>query len=114
MNTAFDLSNYREMDVNQPFSLIKARRTIMWSWGARNWTNINNKGLLFRVSGFKHKGKVLIALNGSDLYNVILLNTRDRVIDTIEDLYFDDLVNAIDNRIEKTENYEKDVREATY
>ena len=77
------------------------------SWGARNFTNFENKGLLFRVSGFKHKGYVLITLAFNDTYTVHLLNMKCDIVKTMEMIYCDQLTDIIDNSVEKVNNYEK-------
>ena len=95
--------------VNEIHKLLRTRMSIVWSWGARSWTNVQNKALAFRVDGFKHKGNVVIWVNGSDYYDVELVNIRGRSIEMKTDIFFDDLINAIDGMIEKTETYDEDV-----
>jgi hypothetical protein len=88
------------------------QRGIVWSWGARGWTNIQNKALAFRVSGLKFKGYVVITLNFLDLYDVDFMNIRGEVKCSKKDVYCDVLVQVIDNVVEKTENYKEDVKKA--
>ncbi len=83
--------------------------TLLMAWGARNFVNFFDKGLLFRVSGFKHKGYVLITLSGNDTYTVNLLNMKCDVVKTMDEIYWDELTEKIDEAIELTKNYEKDV-----
>ena len=82
----------------------------LMSWGARDYTNFQNKGLLFKVSGFKHKGYVLITLDYNDTYTVYLMNNRCEIKETLEMVYCDELTDRIDRHVEKTENYEADVK----
>jgi len=96
-------------EIKQIQQTITQNRSIAWSWGARSWTNVKNRGLAFRVSGFKHKGNVVIWVNGSDYYDVELVNFRGRSIEMKTDIFFDDLINAIDGMVEKTETYDEDV-----
>lgn len=80
------------------------------SWAARSFANISGKGLLFRVSGFKHKGYVFIVLDYSDTYTVYLLNLQYDVKKKIEGVYCDELTDTIDSEVEKVEDYDNKVR----
>lgn len=80
------------------------------SWAARSFANIAGKGLLFRVSGFKHKGYVFIVLDYSDTYTVYLLNLQYDVKKKIEGVYCDELTDTIDSEVEKVEDYDNKVR----
>ena len=76
-----------ELNVNETLSQLRAGGiNILWSWSARGWTNVMNKGLLFRVSGFKHKGYVLITLDYSDTYTIHLLNMKYNVKKTLKNV----------------------------
>jgi len=84
--------------------------TKLMSWGARNYTNFDNKGLLFRVSGYKHKGYVLITLAFDDTYTVHLLKLNCDVVKTMEMVYCDELTDKIDEAVEKVADYENVVK----
>lgn len=92
----------------------------VWSWGAHNWTAVNvdkNEGLQFRVQGFKFKGTVQIILKGDDTYTILFIKgLRVPVIEkTYEGIYFDQMVDLIDNYVEYTGNdYEDRVNKAVY
>ena len=61
----------------------------------------------FLVEGFKYTGKVKVIYNeGSDLFEVHL---SDGI--KVEDVYLDNLVEVIDNLVEKTPNYEQRVQQ---
>lgn len=81
------------------------------SWGVRGFTNMSNKGLLFRVSGFKHKGYVLITLNVMDTYDVYLLKLNFDVKEAIDGIYAEDLTDLIDNHVEYLDDYDSRVKE---
>lgn len=100
-----DLANYI-------FSILKSSRMIMWSWGFSNPKALpNNEGLIFRVNGFKHKGLVKVAYNeGMDLFEVILLDKQNNELQRIEDVYFDQLVDVIDEAVEHTPDYTERVK----
>lgn len=85
----------------------------VWSWGANNWTAITN-GLLFQVQGFKFTGHVAIVLGGNDLYKILLMKDME-VVKDFSDVYFDEMVDLIDNQVEFTgENYANDIDTAVY
>lgn len=75
------------------------------TWGARGWSNWNNNALAFRVSARRHKGIVVIAPNGLDLFNVYLLNMQRKVKEVIENVYVEDVVDTIDRKIEFISQY---------
>lgn len=79
----------------------------MWSWGFSYPKALpNNEGLIFNVNGFKHKGCVKVVYNeGMDLFAVILLDKQNNELQRIEDVYFDQLVDVIDEAVERTSDY---------
>ena len=96
-----------EMNVNETLGQLMTDKIKVMSWGARNWTNVENKALAFRVSGFIHKGYVVIMLNANDLYDIDLISVRGKIVKSITDIYCDVLVDVIDNAIEKTKKFYK-------
>lgn len=96
---------------NYILSILKTNLSIVFSWGFNNPVALDN-GLRFSVNGFKHKGNVAVKYNeGLDLFDVEILTVKNEVIETIEGVYFDQLVEVIDNRVELVENYELAVKE---
>lgn len=96
---------------NYILSILKTNLSIVFSWGFNNPVALD-KGLRFSVNGFKHKGNVAVKYNeGLDLFDVEILTVKNEVIETIEGVYFDQLVEVIDNRVELVENYELAVKE---
>jgi len=75
------------------------------SWGANKFTNVYNYALKFNVNGHHHKGHVYIMVNGSDLYDVFITTNRGTILDTFKDIYFEDLFDVIDKRIEYISDY---------
>ena len=57
-------------------------------------------------------GNVVVMVNHNDYYNVELVNNRGRSIKLVEDIFVGDLVGVIDGLVEKTDDYEKSVRES--
>lgn len=72
----------------------------------------NEEGLIFCVNGFKHQGSVKVVCHGGkDLFNIILLDRKNNETLKIEGIYFDQLVEVIDDAVEHTNDYENRVRE---
>ena len=82
---------------------------VLFSWGPHNFKRLpEDQGLSFQVEGFNYQGKVVVMYNaGTDLFEVILAKTGEKV----EDVYLDNLVEVIDNLVEKTPNYEQRVQQ---
>jgi hypothetical protein len=96
---------------NYILSILNTNLGIVFSWGFNSPVKLVN-GLRFNVNGFKHKGKVAVKYDeGLDLFYVEILTFKNEVIETIEGVYFDQLVEVIDNRVELVENYEQAVNE---
>lgn len=97
--------------------------TVRASWGIHGFCNCYYQGkpaLMFSVSGFVHKGKVIIALNkGADLYEVTLASSKFNENKVIKGVYEDMLTTLLDSEIEKpasqTESeYKQKVDNAVY
>lgn len=85
---------------------------VLMSWGMQGFTATifkNMPALKFHVNGRLYVGFVIIALNGSDYYEVYLQNDTD--IECLHDeVCFDELGELIDRRIEcgtDKEEYDK-------
>jgi len=87
---------------------------VLWSWGiaeqrAMMYKNMASLGI--RVNGYIHKGWVIISLNeGKDLYNIYLLDKKQNVKQTFEDVYAEDL-EILDSLIETGEMNEQEYKE---
>lgn len=91
-------------------SILKTQLMIVWSWGFHQPVAIEN-GLRFRVQGFKFRGVVEVVYNeGRDLFDVRFLKAN-KVVNTIEGLFFDMLVDTIDDYVERVPDYDKKVQE---
>jgi hypothetical protein len=95
----------REFDVKEILVFLQRYNFRFWSWGSKNFSNVMDKGLLFKVNGHHHKGYILITLDWSDTFDVHIINTRGKVLDTYTEVYIDRLFETIDNRIEKIKEY---------
>jgi hypothetical protein len=97
----------REFDLKETLSVLQYNRSIFWSWGVSKMINLKNKGLMMKVSGHHHKGWVLITLGWEDLYKVYIISNSGKELNAYDGVFFDDLVEIIDNRIEKIPEYKK-------
>jgi len=95
----------REFDPRETLSVLQYNRNIFWSWGVSKMVNLQNKGLMFKVNGHHHKGWVLVTLGWEDLYKVYIVSNTGKFLDEYTGIFFDDLVEVIDNRIEKIPDY---------
>ena len=92
-------------------SILRSQTMIVLSWGFHNPVAINN-GLKFRVHGYLHRGWVEVVYNeGRDLFEVKTINKDGSTKQEVEDVYFDCLVNVIDELVERCENYSEKVKE---
>ena len=95
----------REFEVKDTLKLLTHSGAIYWTWGVSKLTNVANKGLLMKVNGRHHKGYVFITLGWEDLYKVYIISTHGNIKQTYEGIYFDMLVETIDDRIERIPEY---------
>lgn len=93
---------------NYIMQIFRAYAMVVFSWGFNAPTAIAN-GLRFKVQGFKFKGTVEVEYNeGTDLFDVRLIK-NGKVVELVEDVYLDSLVDVIDYRVEKVDNYKQRV-----
>ena len=93
---------------NYIMSILKTQLMVVWSWGFHQPVAIEN-GLQFKVQGFKFRGIVEVVYNeGRDLFDVRFLKAN-KVVNTIEGVFFDMLVDVIDDFVEKTADYKQRV-----
>ena len=90
-------------------TILHSQLMVVFSWGFNSPKRLpDDKGLRFNVEGFKYRGVVEVIYNiGKDLFDVVLTDNGTRV----EDVYLDNLINVIDNLVEKTSNYEHRVKQ---
>ena len=89
-------------------AILRTQLMVVFSWGFNSPIRLpEDKGLSFLVECFKYTGKVKAIYNeGSDLFEVHLSDGTK-----VEDVYLDNLVEVIDNLVEKTPNYEQKVKQ---
>lgn len=89
-------------------SIFKTQLMVVYSWGFHQPMALEN-GIRFKVTGFKFKGIVYVIYNeGRDLFDVSFIK-RNKVVKSIDGVYFDMLVDTIDDFVEKTSDYDQRV-----
>lgn len=102
----------REIYIPDLISILKQDISKFWSWGSHNYIVDKKKNpqmFRFTVSGHHHKGHVYIFLNGMDLFDVYLTTSKGTIKNRTEEmgLYFDQLVDWIDEKVERIPEYER-------
>lgn len=90
-------------------SILRTQLMVVWSWGFNSPVAIKD-GLRFKVQGFKFRGIVEVKYNeGRDLFDVSFIKS-EKVVNKIDGVFFDTLIETIDNYVEKTDDYEQRVK----
>jgi len=95
----------RNFDDMKEFLNAIGRTVTVMSWGAHAWTNIQNKALKFKVQGHHFKGWVILTVNGSDLFDIYYVNRNLEILDSVTDIYLEDLIDVIDIKVERIKEY---------
>lgn len=100
----------RELDPQELLALLKQDIMMFFSWGAHDFTiDSSKRPRMFRmtVQGHHHKGHVYIFVNGLDLFDVYLTTSQGTIVQKTNDmgLYFDQLVDWIDKKVERIPEY---------
>jgi type IV secretory pathway VirB6-like protein len=96
---------------NYIMQILRSQLMVVFSWGFNTPTAIAN-GLRFKVQGFKFSGTVDVVYNESaDLFDVKLIK-NDKVVELVEGVYLDTLVDVIDCRVEKVDNYKQRIQKS--
>lgn len=100
----------RNLNPEELMYVLRADVFRFMSWGASAFTVDNKKNIrMFRmkVNGHHHKGHVYIFVNGIDMYEVYLTTLQGKIVDKTdsEGLYFDQLADWIDQKIEYIPEY---------
>ena len=95
-----------EFNTDETYSILRSNLSIYWSWGVERIFNVEDRGLMMKVNGHHHKGWVLITLGWNDYYRVHILTKGGEVLDSFSEVCFDELVQIIDDRIERVEEYQ--------
>ena len=84
---------------------------VFGSWGAHNFMvgasddKNNEPVLIFKVNGHKFKGYVHIFYDWMDYYRIEFVSTHKNLKKVIDEVYFDELQEKIDEFVEKVKEY---------
>jgi hypothetical protein len=95
----------REFNLLETMKVLKANIFTYFSWGVSKVANFENKAMILKVNAHRHKAYVVITLAWDDTYSVYLMKTNGEVKKEFKDVYFDQLVEIIDNEIERIPEY---------
>lgn len=104
--------NQIDMDMGKYiYSILISQPTILMSWGFESPVVIR-LGLRFKVNGFLHSGVVEVRYDeGADLFDIYLIDKDCVNKETLEGIYFDQLVEVIDDHVERVDNYNERVNQ---
>lgn len=108
---SFEDNRYSKEIANIILQQIKyPNKVVYFTWGATQFAygiNIHNYPFLrFKVNGMKFKGYVWVFYNsGMDWYDIEFISTHGNLKHRIEEVYFDELQEKIDNYVEKIDSY---------
>jgi len=89
-------------------SIFQTQLMVVYSWGFHKPMALEN-GLRFKVTGFKFRGVVDVVYNeGRDLFDVSFIKSN-KVVKSIDGVFFDMLIDTIDDFVERTPDYDKRV-----
>ena len=92
-------------------AILRCRATIVMSWGFHNAVALRN-GLGFRVQGFVFTGIVKVLYDEvNDTFTIRLENRDGSLHKERQGVYFDELVEVIDEMVERCPDYENRVRQ---
>lgn len=111
INPNEDFKLKRDMNPQEAINLLRRYGMKFFSWGAQAFRTIGTlpdgycKALRFKTNGHHHKGHVYLSVNANDLYDVVLTSVSGVIKESITDIYFEDLFEILDKKIEYIEKY---------
>ena len=93
--------------------ILSTKPNVVMSWGVSQMRVLQgDEGCMFHVQGFKFNGWVKVVYDlGEDLFNLFYIDNKGLMKKVQNGIYVDQLVDTIDNSVEKTEDYEERVKE---
>ena len=93
--------------------ILSTKPNVVMSWGVCKFRALQgDEGVMFHTQGFKWNGWVKVVFNqGADLFNIFYIDNKGETQKIQKGIYFDEMVDTIDNEVEKTADYEKRVKE---
>ena len=91
---------------------LSAHPSEVLSWGLSQFRILQgDTGIIFHVQGYKFNGWVKVVYDeGADLFNIIFLSNDSKTIEEKKGIYLDELVNTIDEYVEKTSDYNERIQ----
>ena len=88
-------------------SIFSAQPMVVLSWGVCKFGAIpGDRGIIFHVQGYKFNGWVKVVYDeGDDLFKIIFLSNEGKIVEEKKGIYLEELVNTIDEYVEKTDDY---------
>lgn len=85
--------------------------SVPMSWGVDfNRLEVIERGLRFHVQGFLLTGCVSVSYNnGTDYFDLTFQKDNSEEVERIEGVCFDELVDTIDRKVERTDDYKERV-----
>ena len=104
-----DIAVSREMDIQHLNKVVGGSgASRAWSWGFNNPViAVKNKAYRFTVQGHHHKGHVYIVLNFMDTFDIYYTSNRGTIKKKSEGIYIDMLIDELDIKIERIDEYVK-------
>ena len=92
----------RDFNVNETLQVLTHNKLIWITWGVspRTICSFENKVLIFKPNGRYFKDFVCVTLGWDDVYQVHFMNDEYKVVKSVEGVYFDMLVDVINQYIE--------------
>jgi hypothetical protein len=91
-------------------SIFQTQLMVVYSWGFHKPMALEN-GLRFKVTGFKFRGVVDVVYNeGRDLFDISFIKSN-KVVKSIDGVFFDMLIDTIDDYVERTPDYAERVKQ---
>jgi len=107
MNLDF-LNAIRIFNEQSALDLLKSGGMIVFSWAPQNFKllKVGNRPAAFQfdVSGYKFEGTIILSVNGADYYDARFFKDDEQVHE-ITDMYVGDVINSIDEFVEKQPEY---------
>lgn len=104
MDVEFFKKGHRPWEDMQEFVNALRKNMISWCWGAEKFTKMNDFCLRFSVNGHLLKGLVYLVVNASDTFDVYYTSKQGKIVDISTDVYLDQIVEVIDNKVETDRN----------
>ena len=92
--------------------ILQTKPMVVMSWGISKLRGLQgDEGIIFHVQGLKFNGWVKVVYDlGEDLFNIFYIDDNDQTQKIQKSISVDQLVDTIDEAVEKTKDYESDVK----